>query len=1045
MPPPDSITVVPQLIRYFRDCLLADGGERPLHDILASGEVEHHFFPISPDSATGIPSTLPLSVIKGERLGATLQIKHQELRPLVGSFLITRGHIDQDPRKIRTPLFIAEAQLEHRETGFFVTPDEESLRINPTALEVLELPTEWERQALPGSSRFPELMERVKHLQTRAAPNGSHGISFARGGGVSLFETSLVWLSRRSQTDASVAYELATMVEQNDPSPCLSQLFAQESLFQPGPASIPESLPSRLSDAQEQALVNAAREKLSVIHGAPGTGKTYTIAGIVADRVMRGESTLICCANDRAADVVYDQLARSFSAARQMVVRAGQGDYRQRLFQQIDDLLARPSDQEALPLAQLEQSLAEKVRQQQLQAQKLASELEKAVRQGAILGHHQPSIFQHFKQRWIAWRTRKSPLQIQVWQSYHQAFEVAQQSARQLLAASTRHRHQTLIQHHRQQLARLANALRARNSGHRQQRMASIDWAILTQAFPIWVVSTQALYRTLPLHKALFDLVIMDEATQCNLAQALPALQRAARAVVVGDRRQLRHFSFLARAKQEALARTHAVDHLNISLNYREHSLLDFAIAGLPHADAQTWLDEHFRSHPQLIQFSNQHFYEQRLKILTSTRRILNQPALQRISCPIQMESDINLGEVQTLMDYLEQRIQQMAHLPDADAPSIGVLCFFSPYAKALEQRILNRFNLGSLTRHQLLVATPYGFQGTERDIILIATGFYPGRAAAALFYIEKPNVFNVAITRARHQILLFLPEEWSPSEHQPLFSAYLNQIQPTPLPVTGNKEGPAKIRQSLMAELEKHSVRCWRDFPIGGQAVDLLAIKGTQKLAIDLVGSPGEQGQAWDISRYHLLERAGLTPLPITYAEWTYCRHELISALLEIFQSPPSSDFPANQQRESLRWRFEKLGATEFLQALLQLEQALNQAKLWLERRFDVNEISYQRYLTALEQLSHATLRELGGIALLLEEQRALELPDERLAERLERAGQQSHQAVQAIVALAQKLALAQSPSNLGQALDEMAELHERLSSYEGHLKGFSEGRPQE
>ncbi|MCZ7391604.1 hypothetical protein, partial [Klebsiella pneumoniae] len=84
------------------------------------------------------------------------------------------------------------------------------------------------------------------------------------------------------------------------------------------------------------------------------------------------------------------------------------------------------------------------------------------------------------------------------------------------------------------------------------------------------------------------------------LALALPALQRARRAVIVGDPRQLRHFSFLARARQEQLAFEHGVEHLPISLDYRQQSLLDYAMNAVATPAAQVWLDEHFRSHPEL-------------------------------------------------------------------------------------------------------------------------------------------------------------------------------------------------------------------------------------------------------------------------------------------------------------------------------------------------------------------------------------------------------------------------------------------------------------
>ena len=58
----------------------------------------------------------------------------------------------------------------------------------------------------------------------------------------------------------------------------------------------------------------------------------------------------------------------------------------------------------------------------------------------------------------------------------------------------------------------------------------------------------------LPLQRDMFDLVIIDESTQCDIASSFPVLQRGKRAVVVGDPKQLRHLSFLPRERQEAIA-----------------------------------------------------------------------------------------------------------------------------------------------------------------------------------------------------------------------------------------------------------------------------------------------------------------------------------------------------------------------------------------------------------------------------------------------------------------------------------------------------------
>jgi len=91
----------------------------------------------------------------------------------------------------------------------------------------------------------------------------------------------------------------------------------------------------------------------------------------------------------------------------------------------------------------------------------------------------------------------------------------------------------------------LLKALRARTGNRKESFFYEIDFQKLLQALPIWVANSTDINKVLPLQKELFDVVIIDEATQCDMASSIPLLQRAKCAVIVGDPKQLRHISFL--------------------------------------------------------------------------------------------------------------------------------------------------------------------------------------------------------------------------------------------------------------------------------------------------------------------------------------------------------------------------------------------------------------------------------------------------------------------------------------------------------------------
>jgi superfamily I DNA and/or RNA helicase len=91
------------------------------------------------------------------------------------------------------------------------------------------------------------------------------------------------------------------------------------------------------------------------------------------------------------------------------------------------------------------------------------------------------------------------------------------------------------LDNRRSELVKFNQAIRARSSGKQADIFDSINPQRLLRAFPVWLVTADTLHRILPLRQELFDLVLIDEATQCNIAAALPALYRAKRALIVGD------------------------------------------------------------------------------------------------------------------------------------------------------------------------------------------------------------------------------------------------------------------------------------------------------------------------------------------------------------------------------------------------------------------------------------------------------------------------------------------------------------------------------
>ena len=105
-----------------------------------------------------------------------------------------------------------------------------------------------------------------------------------------------------------------------------------------------------------------------------------------------------------------------------------------------------------------------------------------------------------------------------------------------------------------------SKSLVSRKLNQQNRLLEKEDFKPLLAAFPCWCVTTYAISNSLPLKPALFDVVILDEASQCDIASCFPILFRAKKAVIVGDDKQLPHLSFLEKAKEQSFLNQYNIE-----------------------------------------------------------------------------------------------------------------------------------------------------------------------------------------------------------------------------------------------------------------------------------------------------------------------------------------------------------------------------------------------------------------------------------------------------------------------------------------------------
>ena len=254
-----------------------------------------------------------------------------------------------------------------------------------------------------------------------------------------------------------------------------------------------------------------------------------------------------------------------------------------------------------------------------------------------------------------------------------------------------------------------------------------------------------------------FDLVIMDEASQIRPEEALGAIARSKRAVIVGDPKQLPPTRFFdAVVSEDEEAEETVLDDTE--------SILDVCRKQLPFRRLK-W---HYRSqHESLIHFSNDRFYDGDLVIFPSPRPDAEDMGIKfhQIEFPSYRKGR-NPGEADAVVERIVQHIQTEPNR------SLGVAAFSKRQADEIDLRLdrirrqrpeIDELFANANASEPLFIKNLENVQGDERDVVFISTTYGPESAGAHVFQRFGPinselgwRRLNVIITRARQRVEVF-------------------------------------------------------------------------------------------------------------------------------------------------------------------------------------------------------------------------------------------------------------------------------------------------
>ncbi|WP_037027285.1 AAA domain-containing protein [Psychromonas aquimarina] len=891
-------------LAYYRDCYKEDSSDLNLWNLLKLKKEDCLLLQGSDDLGAGFLPRLPIPADFAEQMSKRVEVYQRERVLLYASFIfVGKLEINGEMKSVVSPLLFNEAEIEQDNDDYYFSVSRESVQINEPLTQLLKpesnnipssrecgflyqpsLWTSWLKDSpldidSLGLLNFPKLAEMPQIKQA------------VKGGRNVLLPASMLVFIERSASSRGVLHEIETIIESQQQSAALLNLFEPQAVGQTDKLLKYDYLPGLLSSAQKKVLSIAANASIGCTSGPPGTGKSYTIAAVAAEHMARGESVLIAADNDSALDVIAHKLDVTFGLG-DISIRAGQKVFLKKLKSYVADLLSGYfTEQDLKNPADSEQQL-----------QKLNKKLERLEKQfvkfcrAAIVRGQRLRGFEQREQLWfkkvyLSFARRGIRELVKQWQVLEDVNE--QQMHREALSRSylselKNLNLQKLIETQRKSLQAFNKAIRSRTSKRQFELFDEIEYRPFFSAFPVWLASLNALHRVLPLKAQMFDLLIIDEATQCNISSCLPALYRAKRVMVVGDTKQLRHYSFLARAKeQQLLSRHNLTEQMPGVVSYRDNSILDLTLAAVASHKQVAFLDEHFRSKPELINFSNTMFYQNKLKIMQHRPCTTSGHLLVHRSCGCRDRSGINKVEAAEVIKAVTAQINKDAQT--GVIHSLGIISPFRHQAEYLAKQISLNLSESDILKHNIRAATPFGFQGEERDIIYISFAVDNNSRRAAV-YLNKADVFNVTVTRARQLQRLFLSLDENQLPDNSLLKSYINSVNEFEVRHTAKNELD-KFQRAVIKLLDELGIDHWPGYTVAGTEADILCRSNGRYLALDLIGYPGPWTDYFELNSYKLFKRAGIDILPVSYGLWIADKQACVEQILSKLDMPPEQE----------------------------------------------------------------------------------------------------------------------------------------------------------
>lgn len=406
------------------------------------------------------------------------------------------------------------------------------------------------------------------------------------------------------------------------------------------------------------------------------------------------------------------------------------------------------------------------------------------------------------------------------------------------------------------------------------------DFVRALKALPIWITTGQS-PQAIPMKPGIFDLLIIDEATQCTITSILPLIYRCKKIIVIGDMDQLTAIDNISISAERFIADKFGVEKYLYLLGHCRCNIYKSVLNMIPVKEGNVIsLTDHYRSHPLIIGFSNYYVYKNRL-VLKKPMKEINQNKVSGVfginvageaHRDRKTDSWCNMREAQEVI----RLIQSFKSIPEYSNFSIGVITPFRGQVNLLYGMLEQTNDITNV-----LVSTVHKYQGDEKDIIIFSPVVAKGMTPSAAKWVENPqNLINVAVTRAKEA--LYVVSDFEVCRRQPgILGSLIKYTEKIEL-----------LRRTSLYELQLFGLMILQGWEIAIHPtikdieVDFIVTHLGNRVVVEVDGRQHEKQKVMDHNRDAMLAGNGYGVIRISTREIVDTPFETIERIRESLQN---------------------------------------------------------------------------------------------------------------------------------------------------------------